>query len=189
MRWTLALLFLLGCHEAAPVTVAYTEPRTVAEQAAAATLRAEGVAEDAAAFVHETFRLPHPLTVRVDTSAQAIYDADARTVVLPYRLADELRALFAADPTVAPGEAAAAARDAFTHVLLHEVGHALVDVLDVPVTGREEDAVDDLATLLLLATHGDGDRAALAAADAYDLYSQSYGIEEVDLLDEHSLDA
>ena len=30
-------------------------------------------------------------------------------------------------------------------ILLHEVGHALIDVLDLPVVGQEEDAVDQLA--------------------------------------------
>lgn len=31
----------------------------------------------------------------------------------------------------------------------HELGHALIDVLQLPVLGREEDAVDALATLLI----------------------------------------
>ena len=34
-------------------------------------------------------------------------------------------------------------------VLIHEVGHALVNVLDLPVLGREEDAADGLGALLL----------------------------------------
>lgn len=34
--------------------------------------------------------------------------------------------------------------------LYHELGHALVDVFDIPVLGREEDAVDDLAVLMML---------------------------------------
>ena len=33
--------------------------------------------------------------------------------------------------------------------LFHEVGHALIDVLDLPVVGQEEDGVDQLAVLLL----------------------------------------
>ncbi len=32
-------------------------------------------------------------------------------------------------------------------ILLHETGHALIDMLDIPATGREEDAVDQLATI------------------------------------------
>jgi hypothetical protein len=35
-------------------------------------------------------------------------------------------------------------------IVLHETGHALVDLLDLPVTGRQEDAVDQLAAMLML---------------------------------------
>ena len=35
-------------------------------------------------------------------------------------------------------------------ILLHETGHALVHLLDLPVTGRQEDAVDQLAAILML---------------------------------------
>lgn len=35
-------------------------------------------------------------------------------------------------------------------MLLHETGHALVHLLDLPVTGRQEDAVDQLAAILML---------------------------------------
>lgn len=34
-------------------------------------------------------------------------------------------------------------------ILLHETGHALIDLFDLPITGREEDAVDQLATTLM----------------------------------------
>jgi len=35
-------------------------------------------------------------------------------------------------------------------IVLHETGHALVHLLDLPVTGRQEDAVDQLAGILML---------------------------------------
>ena len=35
-------------------------------------------------------------------------------------------------------------------VMLHELGHALVDVYDLPITGSEEDAVDQFATIIAL---------------------------------------
>ena len=34
-------------------------------------------------------------------------------------------------------------------LLFHEVGHALMDVLDLPILGQEEDAADQLAVLIL----------------------------------------
>jgi len=38
----------------------------------------------------------------------------------------------------------------FFYVLLHEFGHAVIDIKNVPVIGGEEDAADRIATLLLL---------------------------------------
>jgi hypothetical protein len=48
----------------------------------------------------------------------------------------------------------AAAVLAFT--ALHEMGHALIDVLDLPIRGREEDAADQFA-FLMLTNAGDAD--------------------------------
>lgn len=36
------------------------------------------------------------------------------------------------------------------HILLHEIGHLLIDQLDLPVLGQEEDAADNYATLTLI---------------------------------------
>ena len=35
-------------------------------------------------------------------------------------------------------------------ILLHEIGHAMTDIFDLPITGREEDAVDQFATTILI---------------------------------------
>ena len=40
-------------------------------------------------------------------------------------------------------------------MFLHEAGHALIDVLDIPVTGLEEDAADQFATVYATSL-GDG---------------------------------
>jgi hypothetical protein len=50
---------------------------------------------------------------------------------------------------------------ALRFIALHELGHALVDQLQLPVTGREEDAVDQFAIWLMLA---DGDSAGVLSA-------------------------
>ncbi|MEA2937611.1 MAG: hypothetical protein QOC56_1115 [Alphaproteobacteria bacterium] len=38
----------------------------------------------------------------------------------------------------------------FLNVFLHETGHALFDILDIPVLGREEDAADQIAGFIML---------------------------------------
>lgn len=78
------------------------------------------------------------------------------------------------------------------HTMLHEIGHLLVDQLDLPVLGREEDAVDMLATLLILEAGTDADFVALQ--DTIDGWLQSEvtrpsrGYVNSDFYGAHSLD-
>ncbi len=77
--------------------------------------------------------------------------------------------------------------NATTFVFFHELGHALVDAYDLPVTGREEDAVDQLSVLLLADGSEEGEQTVL---DAARLLLQQAGAEldELAFADEHSLD-
>jgi hypothetical protein len=59
--------------------------------------------------------------------------------------------IFAADPQ--PEETA---RRIAIGSFFHEVGHMVIDIYDLPVTGREEDVADQLAAYELLAPYADG---------------------------------
>lgn len=67
--------------------------------------------------------------------------------------------------------------------LLHEVGHALVHVLDLPITGREEDVVDQLSAWMLISA-GDAD-AVLGYAATY--YTESGEVGAADFAGVHAL--
>jgi hypothetical protein len=73
-------------------------------------------------------------------------------------------------------------------VFLHESAHALIDILHVPVTGREEDAADQFSTLILLG-QPDGARKVMQVAHTYKVLSQDSLREPPAYWDEHSLDA
>ncbi len=73
-------------------------------------------------------------------------------------------------------------------VFLHESAHALIDILNVPVTGREEDAADQFSTLVLLG-QPDGARKAMQVARIYKVLSQDSSYDPPAYWDEHSLDA
>jgi hypothetical protein len=75
---------------------------------------------------------------------------------------------------------------AITELFLHEVGHALIDAYKLPVTGREEDAVDQLATLILL---NGRERMALDSAQGFKLRANLDKGGPQFLWDEHSLDS
>lgn len=76
-------------------------------------------------------------------------------------------------------------------VLQHEIGHLFVGEFDLPVLGKEEDAADSLASVMLLSQGNETSQQALRdAADGWYLseYSKGDQYEESDFYDEHSLD-
>ncbi len=75
--------------------------------------------------------------------------------------------------------------------LLHEAGHMLVSEFDLPVLGREEDAVDTLSTLLLLAPNKDAFNTALIdSVDGWTFSAEASeeAEEEQELWGAHALD-
>lgn len=75
--------------------------------------------------------------------------------------------------------------------LYHETGHLLVDQLDWPIIGREEDVADNFATYALLGGKRRGYELALKdSALGWQLNDETYGgrREASDYYDEHSLD-
>lgn len=80
---------------------------------------------------------------------------------------------------------------AFT--MYHEIGHMLISELDLPVLGKEEDAADALAVIMLLNDDSDEDsyNALIDAADGWyfnALKSTGSSIDDFSFYDEHSLD-
>ncbi|HRH42940.1 MAG TPA: DUF4344 domain-containing metallopeptidase [Pyrinomonadaceae bacterium] len=68
----------------------------------------------------------------------------------------------------------------------HELGHCLIYVWDLPATGREEDAVDQLAVLVLLDGTPEGDDMVLSGALFFDIFSQNETKGSLLFWDEHS---
>lgn len=146
--------------------------------------------------LNENFRLPRdiPIVFRSlrksdegDTSPY--YDPERPAVHVPYDFVAETVAVFE-ETGSSEDDAFEEAIDTTEFVIYHEIGHALVDVLDLPVTGREEDAVDGLATAVLTAAVEEGSETVLTAADWFSALSElggdELGVEQ--FADEHSLD-
>lgn len=78
------------------------------------------------------------------------------------------------------------------HTMLHEIGHMFVDQLDLPVLGKEEDAVDTMATLFMLQSDDPADFVALRDTVDGWMFSESTrpsrGYVNSDFYGEHSLD-
>ncbi|PJE80307.1 hypothetical protein CI610_00686 [invertebrate metagenome] len=67
-----------------------------------------------------------------------------------------------------------AALDVLAHTLLHEFGHALINMNHIPVVVKEEDAADGFATYLLIEILPGGLNTLLTAADMFELEGEDF---------------
>ncbi len=119
-----------------------------------------------------------------------LYDSEIREILMPDNFTLEVMGRFYDAKYVDTEEQLfGVTMDVIEHTLHHELGHALIHVLDITITGKEEDAVDGMATMLVILTNQTGSEIALSAADLFDLEGED--IKEFtteDIWDEHSLD-
>jgi hypothetical protein len=134
------------------VVVAYVPPSDPAHGAIHRALRRQHVLERLGAVVR-LVRLPRRLTLRLTGcagEANAWYDPDSRAVTMCYELVAGIIARAPHEASSAGVTPEQAIRGPIAQILVHETGHALFHLLRVPIFGREEDAADQLAALLLL---------------------------------------
>jgi hypothetical protein len=131
--------------------------------------------------------LPRTVSLRYAEcgEANATYNPQLREIRLCLELVEQLAEDFG-DRLEDDAELAHAVAGANRFIVLHEIGHALVDVLELPITGREEDAVDQLSAWLLIGD-AEGDLAVLSAAAAFSMVGDEDDLGESDFADSHSL--
>lgn len=101
----------------------------------------------------------------------AFYQPDSQSIIMCYELVVELAEIFRGSDG---WDTADGVFNALQWVLMHEVGHAVIDEYDLPITGSEEDAADQFATLESLASDDDRLGTDPVAAMAYVYRSASY---------------
>lgn len=139
----------------------------------------------------ETFQLPNPLTVKGvnGIGGGPFYNPEDNSITLPYGFAALIFEVLAeANPEASERELGERVGAVNSFILEHEFGHALIANFELPVLGKEEDAADSIATVLLLkATEGAG-YAAAAAAFWADFSGRQEPPAIADYADSHSLD-
>ncbi|HET6153436.1 MAG TPA: DUF4344 domain-containing metallopeptidase [Marmoricola sp.] len=150
----------------------------------------DGAIDDIAKGLSDRFNFPVDLTIHV-TSGEGSphYDPSTKTVTLYYDFANLTADLLKANtPKISNTELGREWAAVNDFVLVHELGHAFVDVFEIPITGREEDSVDGMATYFFTDTVPHGDQ---YAYDAANFFRELQGYQgEPDLTqyaDEHSL--
>lgn len=152
--------------------------------AEASRLRRMGLLEDAVGALNAQLRLPRAVSVRLVECGEsnAYYDPEAHEIQMCLELMEDMAGVLDGQFEDASIESDALT-GAWMGTLLHEVGHALVHVLDLPITGREEDVVDQLSAWMLISA-GDAD-AVLGYAATY--YTESGEVGAADFAGVHAL--
>ena len=132
------------------VSVGYVPPKNALHQPIYEQLQEVNFLEKLQQFL-APFRLPRALLVKVagcDGDANAFYEKDAITVC--YEYIEQLRKTMPAGTTEAGVTPVDALVGPLIDTCLHEFAHALFEMLDVPVLGREEDAADQVSAYIML---------------------------------------
>lgn len=150
-----------------------------------AGLREHRFLDTIAARLNDGLVLPRTITLATGHCdvPNASYDPTRREVLLCYELFETLSDRFA---DRAGAEYLVSGTVVFA--LMHELAHGLIHVLDLPVTGREEDAADQLATLLLLDQGPSGDTLAFGAVGWFATNAERHPLDDLAFSDDHGLD-
>ncbi len=129
-----------------------------------------GVLQELADELNKMFILPENIYLSIEECGQAnaFYDPNTKEIILCTELILDFDKAFAKEFKKAE-DADAAVGDATVFVFFHELGHALIDVYDLPVTGKEEDAVDQLSTIIIADGSPEGAATAFNGALAFAL--------------------
>jgi hypothetical protein len=177
-------------YKSGQIRVEYVLPKNPAHQPIYERLKQARALERIQTLL-SPLRLPRPLLLKVsgcDGEANAWYDEGFVTVCYEY-LADILKN--APEETLPSG---ITRQDAilgpFVDVFLHESGHAVFDILKVPVLGREEDAADSFSAYIMLQLgKEDAHRIILGSAYQYKADVLNQEVPVTKFADEHELPA
>jgi hypothetical protein len=179
----LALAKQAAKPEADRIEIAYVEPSDPAHRQIYDLLKERRVLERFRAAL-SPLRLPRTLLLKTagcDGESNAWYDDTDHAVTVCYEYIDEVLRNAPEETTPAGVTRQDAIVGPTIEVFLHEVGHAVFDLLKVPIFGREEDAADQFADYILLHLDADTARAAInGVAYMYgrEMRSQTPGLQQ-----------
>ena len=166
------------------IQVKFEKPRDAAEALIKSRLEKSDAVSSVFTFLDEFFRVEEQLVFTFGGKDGPLFDSEKREDIVPYFFIEEIELRFKkANYSESGVSVEDAVDDALMHTLFHEFAHAIIFMYDIPVVGKEEDAADALATVLLSEFFEDGQEVAISAADLFDLESEDAKVlEEQDFL-------
>jgi hypothetical protein len=145
------------------IQIEYVPPKSAEYQSLMESLKANHGLEKMQE-IFSVFRLRNDLTLRTTECGMANAWYQRPTVTICYEYLNDIRKSIPAETTsqgIAPTDAVLGQ---FFYVVAHEMGHAMFDMLNVPLWGRAEDAADQFATYIMLQFGKDSARRLIGGA-------------------------
>jgi Putative metallopeptidase len=173
------------------VVVEYDEPKTETGNVVYQIIGKSSGLTDLSGTLSNRLKMPQnlPVTHQDLKIYNAYYNPQDKTITMDYWVIAYFASTLINLTGLEGDDATNAVENIATFVALHEMGHAFIDLLQLPALGNEEQAADEFATIQLLEA-GNGDKALIAAVSFFSLfyYNQMNG-GDVSYSDEHPLDA
>ncbi|MBL4260111.1 DUF4344 domain-containing metallopeptidase [Vibrio fluvialis] len=174
------------------IRIECSPPQSKEEQQTVQDINDSGVNKIVVALSDSLFPFDDLLKIHYGENEGPLYDPENHVISIPYTFYNEALNYFQKNGyaekygrSVKEG-----ASDTLLHTLLHEIGHAYIADKSIPILGKEEDAVDNFATIILLDYVDDGSEIAISAADMFAFESEERPeyYQPVEYIDEHSFD-
>ncbi len=151
-------------------------------------IKEEKLLENAAKQLNQNLSLPSNVYLRTKdcNETNAFYDPNDNSITICYELMDYFFKLFKAAGK-SDQEAYEKMFDTTRFVFLHELGHAMIELYKLPITGNEEDAADRASAYICLEEIEGGVQSVLAAAEAFAIESKGKIPNGRQMADEHLL--
>ena len=168
----------------------YTDTKNPKYQRIKDYLQKSGVLANLVAELNQKLLLPVNITILMTEKDDMFYEPDTREIHIGYRVLvvheKEYKKRY---PDASDEDAQDYATDAVEFFTFHELGHALIDVYHLPVVGNQEEAGDNLASIISLEYYKDGLQVVLDAAETFDIWDEETGgkVFEAEFQDVHPL--
>ncbi|SEG66686.1 DUF4344 domain-containing metallopeptidase [Vibrio hangzhouensis] len=169
-----ATALLISSWVSANVKVDFETPVSTSDMQAKLAIEQNGLNELVAELSRQYFPFNNTLTIQYGGEDGPLYDPEQHKIHIPYNFyIDSLNYFLSNDYEKKYSKPAQqGAMDTLLHTLLHEAGHAYVADYALPILGKEEDAVDNFAAVIMLNYVEGGADAAISAADMFSFESE-----------------
>jgi hypothetical protein len=178
-----------AAEDSAPIEIEYVPPAQEYLRPVYERLKQRKVLEQLRDFL-SPLRLPVTLRIRTlqcdDTNAY--WAGRVEGLKLCYEYVDWVERLAPAETTPEGFTPQDAIAGEFVEVTLHEMGHAVFDLFNVPIFGREEDAADQMAGFIMLFGQDVALRTISGTAYAYQQQAKQSNWSRTSFADEHETD-